>query len=129
MVVSSAGLGPKSDCSGKAQKQLYEYITDPFSRQRGRAERQETRSCQTVKEIWSWTPDGSPTPRLTGRLTLNRNLTSASNYAGNKHRSFKIMKIYIFEILNKAMPDIENIRGLNLAVLRRMADQMTKPPL
>jgi hypothetical protein len=36
MVVSSAGLGPESDCSGKAQKQLNEYITDPSSRQRGR---------------------------------------------------------------------------------------------
>jgi hypothetical protein len=29
MVVSSAGLGPKSDCSGKAQKQRSESITDP----------------------------------------------------------------------------------------------------
>jgi hypothetical protein len=36
MAVSSAGLRPKSDCSGKAQKQLYKYITDPSSRQRGR---------------------------------------------------------------------------------------------
>jgi hypothetical protein len=33
---SSAGLGPKSDCSGKAQKQLYESITGSSSRQRGR---------------------------------------------------------------------------------------------
>jgi hypothetical protein len=36
MVVSSAGPVPASDCSGKAQKQLYEKITDPSSRQRGR---------------------------------------------------------------------------------------------
>jgi hypothetical protein len=35
MVMSSAGLGPESDCSGKAQKQLYKYITDPSSCQRG----------------------------------------------------------------------------------------------
>jgi hypothetical protein len=36
MAMSSAGLQPKSDCSGKAQKQLYEIITDSSSRQRGR---------------------------------------------------------------------------------------------
>jgi hypothetical protein len=35
MVVSSAGLGPKSEFSGQALKQLYESITDPSSRQRG----------------------------------------------------------------------------------------------
>jgi hypothetical protein len=33
--LSSTRLGPESDCSGKAQKQLYEWITDPSSRQRG----------------------------------------------------------------------------------------------
>jgi hypothetical protein len=31
------------------------------------------------------------------------------------------MKIHIFEILDKAKPDTENIRGLNLAVVRNMA--------
>jgi hypothetical protein len=36
MVVSSAGFGPELDCSGKAQKQLYEQITDTSSHQRGR---------------------------------------------------------------------------------------------
>jgi hypothetical protein len=36
MAVSSVELRPKSDCSGKAQKQLYKYIIDPLSRQRGR---------------------------------------------------------------------------------------------
>jgi hypothetical protein len=36
MAVSSAGLRPKSDCSGKAQKQFYKYITDPSSRERAR---------------------------------------------------------------------------------------------
>jgi hypothetical protein len=29
-------------------------------------------------KILSWVPDGSPTPRLTGRLTVDRNLTSTS---------------------------------------------------
>jgi hypothetical protein len=30
------------------------------------------------------------------------------------------MMIYMFTILDKAMPDIENIRDLNLAVVRHM---------
>jgi hypothetical protein len=34
--MSSAGLGPQSDCSGKAQMQPYEYITDTSPSQRGR---------------------------------------------------------------------------------------------
>jgi hypothetical protein len=45
MVVSSAGLGLESDCSGKAQNQLFEYITDPSSRQP-----QEIRNCQKGKK-------------------------------------------------------------------------------
>jgi hypothetical protein len=36
MVVSPAGLGSQSHCSDKAHKQLYKYISDPSSRQRGR---------------------------------------------------------------------------------------------
>jgi hypothetical protein len=32
IVMSSAGLGTESDCSGKDQKQLYGYITDPSPR-------------------------------------------------------------------------------------------------
>jgi hypothetical protein len=35
MAVSSAGLQPKSDCSGEAQKQFYSKLSDPSSRQRG----------------------------------------------------------------------------------------------
>jgi hypothetical protein len=35
MIVSAEGLGPESDCSGKAQKQLYEQIADPSSRPKG----------------------------------------------------------------------------------------------
>jgi hypothetical protein len=35
MVTSPVGLGSKSDSAGKAQQQLYEYITDPSSLQRG----------------------------------------------------------------------------------------------
>jgi hypothetical protein len=30
--------------------------------------------------MWSWAPDGSPTPRQTGRLTVGRKLTSTSTH-------------------------------------------------
>jgi hypothetical protein len=30
-------------------------------------------------KIWSWAPDGSVTPRQTGRLTVGRKLTSTSD--------------------------------------------------
>jgi hypothetical protein len=36
MAMSSAGLQPKNDCSGKAQKQLYKQIIDSSSRQKRR---------------------------------------------------------------------------------------------
>jgi hypothetical protein len=32
-------------------------------------------------KIWSWAPDGSPTPRQTRRLTVGRKLTSTSTSA------------------------------------------------
>jgi hypothetical protein len=38
------------------------------------------------------------------------------NYAGNKSKSFEIMTIYMFTILDKVKSDIENVRGLNLTV-------------
>jgi hypothetical protein len=37
-----------------------------------------------TKEIWSWAPDGIPTPRQTGRLTVGRNLTSTSKVGGGQ---------------------------------------------
>jgi hypothetical protein len=77
MVVSSAGLGPKSDCSGKAQKQLYSKLhTRPIVREG--ATKLQTRRC--LKEIrrrkknWSRVPDGRLTPGQTGRLTIGRKL-------------------------------------------------------
>jgi hypothetical protein len=36
MAVSSAGMRPKSDRSGKGQKQFYSKLQTPSSRQRGR---------------------------------------------------------------------------------------------
>jgi hypothetical protein len=81
MVVSSAGLRPKSDCSGKAQKQLKSKLqTRPLVREGDT--KQQTRRC--LKEIsrrkknWSNVPDGRLTPRQTGRLTVDRKLTSTS---------------------------------------------------
>jgi hypothetical protein len=36
------------------------------------------------------------------------------------------MKIHIFEILQKANPNKENIRGFNFAAVRRTTDQVNK---
>jgi hypothetical protein len=60
MAVSSAGLGPKSDCSGKAQKQLYSKLqTHPLVRES--APHQEPRNCQTENKnlvmVSRWEPD------------------------------------------------------------------------
>jgi hypothetical protein len=35
------------------------------------------------------------------------------NFAGNKHKSYQIMKMQMFATLDKANPDTEIIRGLN----------------
>jgi hypothetical protein len=82
MTVSSAGVRPKSDCSGKAQKQLYSKLqTHPLVREG--ATKYQTRTC--LKEIsrkkknWSRVPDGRLTPRQTGRQTVCRKLTSTSD--------------------------------------------------
>jgi hypothetical protein len=49
MVTGSARLGPGSDCSGKAQKQLYKQITDP-PLVREDSECPEPHNCQTEKK-------------------------------------------------------------------------------
>jgi hypothetical protein len=38
------------------------------------------------------------------------------NYAGNKQKSYKLMKTQMFATLDEANRDIGNIRGLNLTV-------------
>jgi hypothetical protein len=48
------------------------------------------------------------------------------NYAGNKHKSYKIMKMQMFATLDKANPDTGNIRGLNLASVKHMTIQVTR---
>jgi hypothetical protein len=47
--------------------------------------------------------------------------------ATNKQKSFKIMKMKMkmFATLDKAKPDTDNIRGLNLEVVMRMAVQVS----
>jgi hypothetical protein len=50
MAVSSVGLRPKSDCSGKAQKQLYSKLeTSPLVREG--VPYQETRNCNHCKSV------------------------------------------------------------------------------
>jgi hypothetical protein len=50
------------------------------------------------------------------------------NYAGNKQKSYKIMIMKMFAILYKAKPDIESIRGLNLAAVMHTTVQVTRLP-
>jgi hypothetical protein len=41
-------------------------------------------------------------------------------------KTYKIMIIKMFTILGKENPDIESIRGLNLAVVKHMTVQVTR---
>jgi hypothetical protein len=47
-------------------------------------------------------------------------------YAGNKQKSYKIMKMQMFATLDKAYPDKGNIRGVNLAAVKHTAVQMAR---
>jgi hypothetical protein len=83
------GLRPKSDCSGKAQKQLYSNLqTHPLVREG--ATKLQTGNC--LKEIsrrkknWSQVPDGRLTPGQTGRLTVGRKLTATATAATSRSR-------------------------------------------
>jgi hypothetical protein len=80
MVVSSAGLRPKSDCSGKAPEAIAQVNYRPIlSSERVPHIKKPAIVRRKTKKIWSWAPDGSPTPRQTGRPTVGRKLTSASD--------------------------------------------------
>jgi hypothetical protein len=46
-----------------------------------------------------------------------------------KQESYKIMRMIMFAVQDKAKPDIENIRGLNLAAVEIKTVQMAKRPL
>jgi hypothetical protein len=70
------------------------------------------------------------------RLTQVRNLhvafkipyfmISSQNYAGSKQKSYEIIIIQIFVILDKVKPNTGNIRGLNLATVKPTTVQVTK---
>jgi hypothetical protein len=55
--------------------------------------------------------------------------TIKKNYAGSKQKSYKIMRMNVFIAEDKVKPDIENTRGLNLAVVKLMTIQVTELPL
>jgi hypothetical protein len=56
-------------------------------------------------------------------------LTAFQLYAGNKQKSYKIMKMSMFATSDKAKPDTESIRGLYLAAVRHATVQVTRMPL
>jgi hypothetical protein len=89
MAVSSAELRPKSDCSGKAQKQLYSNLQTRSFVGEG-ATKLQTRNCPKEisrrKNNWSQVPDGRLTPGQTGRLTVGRKLTVT---AKKKKKAFR----------------------------------------
>jgi hypothetical protein len=71
MAMRSAGLQHKSECSSKAQKQLYNNLqTRPLVREG--ATKLQTRNClmETSRRTknWSQVPDGRLTPGQTDRL-------------------------------------------------------------
>jgi hypothetical protein len=47
----------------------------------------------------------------------------------NKQKSYKIKKRKMFATLDKAKPNIGNIRGLNLAAVKHRTVQVTRLPL
>jgi hypothetical protein len=54
---------------------------------------------------------------------------SSQNYAGSKQKSYKIIITQMFTILDKAKPNTESIRGLNLAAVTPTIVQVSKLPL
>jgi ribosomal protein S4E len=44
----------------------------------------------------------------------------------NKPKPFKTIKMYVIAVLNKAKPETENTRCLNLVVVRHVTVQMTE---
>jgi hypothetical protein len=48
---------------------------------------------------------------------------------GDKQKSYKIMRMNMFSVEDKAKPDTRNIRGLNSAFFKLTTVQMTNLPL
>jgi hypothetical protein len=78
MAVSSAGLRPKNDCSGKVQKQFTVNYRPVLSSERALQNNKPGKKISRRKKNWSRVPDGRLTPRKTGRLTVGHKLTSTS---------------------------------------------------
>jgi hypothetical protein len=81
MAVNYAGLRPKSDCSGKAQMQLYSKLQTITLVREGIQNFKKTQlSEENFKEKVKLVAGSrwALTPRLTGRLTVGRNVTSTS---------------------------------------------------
>jgi hypothetical protein len=49
-------------------------------------------------------------------------------HSHSRQRSFKIMMMRMFVTLDKAMPEIESIRGLNLAAVACTTVQVSRVP-
>jgi hypothetical protein len=80
--MSSAGLRPKSDSSGMAQKQLYNLQTRPLVRE-GATELQTRKRLKEIsrrKKNWSQVPDGRLTSGQTGQLAVGRKLTATATW-------------------------------------------------
>jgi hypothetical protein len=53
-----------------------------------------------------------------GIIVFGRTGIVEINCAGSKQKSCKIMRMNMFAAYDKVKPDIENIKGLNLAVVK-----------
>jgi hypothetical protein len=69
MVMSSTGLGPEA---------IVQVNYGPILSSERVPHLKKLAIVRQKTKIWSWAPDGSPTPRQTGRLTVGRKLTSIS---------------------------------------------------
>jgi hypothetical protein len=56
-------------------------------------------------KIWSWAPDGSLTPRQTGRLTVSRKLTSSRRFKEVNIAQVQVEECYI----SVQYEDFENV--------------------
>jgi hypothetical protein len=77
---------PRSNCASK----LY---THPLVREG--TPQQETLNQKT--KIWPWAPDGSPTPRQTGRLIVGREFNFNFNFSGREFLQFSHCELWLLE--------------------------------
>jgi hypothetical protein len=85
---------PASNCTSKLQ-------THPLVREV--ATHTQTRKCLTVMKIWLWVPDGCPTPKQTGRLTVelqhNYNFSWHLLHAGSLFSWFSTLMMEVIRFL------------------------------